>query len=79
MFTGVTAAQLGVSAAGEVDRGVASAVYFSFYYLAGALAGFVPGLAWQSWAWPGVVCLALGVLAVGLGALLVGARGGRPG
>jgi MFS transporter, YNFM family, putative membrane transport protein len=79
MFTGVTAAQLGVSAAGEVDRGVASAVYFSFYYLAGALAGFVPGLAWQSWAWPGVACLALGVLAVGLGALLVGARGGRAG
>jgi MFS transporter, YNFM family, putative membrane transport protein len=79
MFTGVTAAQLGVSAAGEVDRGVASAVYFSFYYLAGALAGFVPGLAWQSWAWPGVACLALGVLAVGLGALLVGPRRGRPG
>jgi YNFM family putative membrane transporter len=79
MFTGVTAAQLGVSAAGEVDRGVASAVYFSLYYLAGALAGFVPGLAWQSWKWPGVACLALAVLAVGLAALLAGARRGRPG
>lgn len=79
MFTGVTAAQLGVSAAGEVDRGVASAVYFSLYYLAGALAGFVPGLAWQSWAWPGVAALALGVLAVGLAALLVGAPRGRAG
>ena len=79
MFTGVTAAQLGVSAAGEVDRGVASAVYFSLYYLAGALAGFVPGLAWQSWAWPGVAALALGVLAVGLTALLVGAPRGRAG
>ena len=69
MFGGATAAQLGVSEAGEVDRGVASAVYFTLYYAAGALAGFVPGLAWQALAWPGVAGLALAVLALGAAAL----------
>jgi MFS transporter, YNFM family, putative membrane transport protein len=69
MFTGVTAAQLGVSAAGDADRGVASAVYFTLYYAAGALAGFVPGLAWQHHGWPGVAVLALAALALGLLAL----------
>src|SRR5215204_2268563 len=34
MFVGVTSAQLGVSAAADVDRGVASAVYFTLYYVA---------------------------------------------
>ena len=47
MFTGVTAAQLGLAEAGPSDRGVASAIYFSFYYGAGALAGFIPGLGWE--------------------------------
>ena len=65
MFTGVTAAQLGVSEAGEADRGTASAVYFTAYYMTAAVAGFVPGLAWQQWRWPGVALIALGVLAVG--------------
>jgi YNFM family putative membrane transporter len=65
MFSGVTAAQLGVTEAGEADRGTASAVYFSFYYVAGAVAGFVPGLAWQRWEWTGVAVLVLGVLALG--------------
>lgn len=69
MFTGVTGAQLGVSAAGDADRGVASAVYFTLYYVAGAVAGFVPGLAWEAWEWPGVVALTLIALALGLGAL----------
>jgi MFS transporter, YNFM family, putative membrane transport protein len=69
MFTGVTAAQLGISAAGEADRGTASAVYFTFYYVAGAVAGFVPGLAWQRWQWPGVATLALAALAPGAAAL----------
>jgi YNFM family putative membrane transporter len=66
MFTGVTAAQLGVSSAGDADRGTASAVYFTFYYVAGALAGFIPGLAWEKWDWPGVAILALAVLGLGV-------------
>lgn len=70
MFVGVTSAQLGVLEAGEVDRGVASAVYFTLYYAAGAAAGFLPGLAWERWAWPGVAACAAAALAVGFGALL---------
>ncbi len=69
MFTGVTAAQLGLAEAGPSDRGVASAIYFSFYYGAGALAGFVPGLGWEEWGWPGVIAITAPALAAGAGAL----------
>jgi YNFM family putative membrane transporter len=69
MFSGVTAAQLGVTEAGDADRGTASAVYFTFYYVAGAVAGFVPGLAWQRWDWTGVAVLVLCVLALGAASL----------
>jgi MFS transporter, YNFM family, putative membrane transport protein len=76
MFGGVTAARLGISAAGPADRGIVSALYFTCYYLAGALAGVVPGLAWQQWRWPGVVALAAVALAGGLAALVrAGPRG----
>jgi MFS transporter, YNFM family, putative membrane transport protein len=47
----------------------ASAVYFTLYYVAGAAAGFLPGLAWEQWGWPGVALAALAALAVGLAAL----------
>ena len=70
MFTGVTAAQLGLAEAGPSDRGVASAIYFSFYYGAGALAGFVPGLGWEAWGWQGVIAITAPALAVGAGALV---------
>jgi MFS transporter, YNFM family, putative membrane transport protein len=53
-FGGVTAAQLGVSAAAERERGAASAVYFTLYYLAGSAGGYLPGLAWERFGWPGV-------------------------
>jgi MFS transporter, YNFM family, putative membrane transport protein len=74
MFIGVTATQLGLTRAGEADRGAASAVYFTLYYVAGALAGFVPGLAWEEWSWPGVAVCALAMLSLGLAALLVPGR-----
>jgi YNFM family putative membrane transporter len=75
MFAGVTAAQLGLAAAGPADRGVASAIYFSFYYGGGALAGFLPGLGWERWGWPGVVAVAFPALCIGAGALMwFGAR-----
>jgi MFS transporter, YNFM family, putative membrane transport protein len=74
-FSGVTAAQLGVAASTERDRGLASALYFSSYYLAGALGSYVPGLAFERWEWPGVAALALGAYAVG--ALAVLAAPGR--
>jgi YNFM family putative membrane transporter len=74
MFSGVTAAQLGVAEVTEADRGTASAIYFTAYYLAGAAAGFVPGLAWEAWHWPGVAGVAAAALATGLLVALTGPR-----
>ena len=71
MFAGVTACQLGVASSTDQNRGFATAVYFSAYYIAGALGGYLPGLAWQSWGWTGVGTLAIGVLAAGLTGLVV--------
>ncbi len=76
-FAGVTAAQIGVAAASAVDRGAASAVYYSCYYGSGALGGYLPGLAWQAWRWDGVVLVGLGVLSLAAAALAVGRDGGR--
>jgi YNFM family putative membrane transporter len=76
-FTTVTAAQIGVAGATERDRGLASAMYFSVYYIAGALGAYVPGLAWQSWHWTGVWALVTGAYAVGLAALLASVAHGR--
>jgi YNFM family putative membrane transporter len=73
-FSGVTAAQLGVAASTERDRGLASALYFSFYYVAGALGGYLPGLAFERWSWDGVALLALGAYAIGASAVLAGLR-----
>jgi MFS transporter, YNFM family, putative membrane transport protein len=64
-FSGVTAAQVGVADATEQDRGLASALYFSSYYVAGALGSYLPGLAFERWGWPGVAGSALGAYAVG--------------
>jgi MFS transporter, YNFM family, putative membrane transport protein len=75
-FAGVTSAQLGVTTATEIDRGAASAIYFSLYYSSGALGGYLPGLAWEAWGWTGVTCL--GLCALALAALaLVSTRIGR--
>lgn len=73
-FAGVTAAQLGVTDAASADRGVASAVYFSLYYTASALGGYLPGLAWEAWGWTGVALVALGVVAAPV-LVLVSSRG----
>ena len=68
-FAGVTAAQLGVAASTKIDRGAASAIYFSVYYTVGAAAAYLPGLAWEAWDWPGVAVLGLAV--VGAAALVL--------
>jgi len=76
MFAGVTAAQLGISDVARVDRGAATALYFSIYYSLGALGAYVPGVAWQEWGWHGVVAtglIALTVAGAGLAAAI--ARG----
>ena len=58
MFSGVTAAQLGLGDVVRADRGAATALYFSIYYGAGAVGAYLPGLAWQEWGWGGVAARA---------------------
>jgi MFS transporter, YNFM family, putative membrane transport protein len=70
MFSGATAAQIGVATASETDQGSASAIYYSCYYTCGAFAAYLPGVAWQWWGWPGVTGAALGVLAPAAAILL---------
>jgi MFS transporter, YNFM family, putative membrane transport protein len=69
MFSGATAAQLGVGAVATHNRGLASAMYFSAYYVSGALGAYLPGIAWEAWRWPGVMAVALASLGVALAAL----------
>ena len=71
---GVTAAQIGVAAATSVDRGTASALYYSLYYFTGALGGYLPGLAWQRFHWGGVVATGWIALALAAAALVLGGR-----
>jgi YNFM family putative membrane transporter len=73
-WSGVTAAQLGVAEASTLDRGTASALYFSIYYLTGAVGGYLPGLAWERFRWPGVV--ATGLTAVILAAIILARAAG---
>lgn len=66
-FSMAPATQLGVAQSTDTDRGLASAVYYSSYYVCSALAGFLPGLAWQAGGWDGVAATTGGAL---VGALL---------
>lgn len=77
MFAGVTAAQLGISDVARVDRGAATALYFGIYYGAGALGAYLPGVAWQTWGWGGVIVsglVAVTVAAVGLATAVTARR-----
>ena len=49
-------------------KGAAGALYVTFYYLGATAGSYLPGLAYQRWAWPGVVASCLAALAVALGA-----------
>jgi YNFM family putative membrane transporter len=75
-WAGVTAAQLGIGAATRVDRGTASALYYSFYYFTGALGGYLPGLAWEHYGWTGVITT--GWIALALAASALAARDSTP-
>lgn len=74
MFAGYTATQLGVSDVAPVDRGAATALYFSVYYGAGALGAYVPGLAWQAWGWIGVAATGIVALAIAATGILCAGR-----
>ena len=69
MFSGATSAQLGVGDVAIRNRGLASALYFSTYYVSGALGAYLPGIAWQAWRWPGVMVVALASLGIALAAI----------
>jgi YNFM family putative membrane transporter len=49
-------------------KGAAGSLYVTFYYLGATAGSFLPGLAYQQWAWPGVVAACLAALAVAIGA-----------
>jgi MFS transporter, YNFM family, putative membrane transport protein len=60
-----TAQALGPSYVNEVAReakGGASALYLASYYAGGTLGSWLPGLAWESRGWPGVVAVAITAL-----------------
>src|SRR5438477_2754506 len=73
-WSGLTAAQLGVAEASPVDRGTASALYFSIYYLTGAVGGYLPGLAWERYHWIGVAAAGWIAVAVAATVLTLGGR-----
>ena len=68
----MTAAQLGVAEASDVDRGTASALYFSIYYSVGAVGGYLPGLAWERFHWIGVACTGWAAVAIAAAVLAPG-------
>lgn len=65
MFTAIPSVNLLIGEVTSVAKGTASAVYLCVYYLGGSVGAVLPGLAWQRFAWPGVValCLAMALLA----------------
>ena len=71
MFSGVTAAQLGLGDVVRADRGSATALYFSIYYGAGAVGAYLPGLAWQEWGWGGVAASGFATLAMATACIAV--------
>ena len=71
-FSGATAAQIGLSSLTPASPGAAAAVYFSAYYVAGCIAGYLPGLAWERWGWSGVTTTGAVAFALGLAMLAAG-------
>ena len=72
-MSGQVSAALGQGTSTETNKGLASALYFSAYFTAGALAGYLPGLAWEGFGWSGVALTAIGSYGVGLVAVVGGA------
>jgi MFS transporter, YNFM family, putative membrane transport protein len=77
MFTGQAIAPSYANRHARTAKGGASALYLAFYYVGGTLGSVLPGLAWQRWAWPGVITSCLLAFAAGLAAITVAA--GRKG
>jgi MFS transporter, YNFM family, putative membrane transport protein len=73
-FTAQAIAPAFVNVTATRAKAGANALYLTFYYLGGTLGSVLPGLAWQRWAWPGVVgsCLGAMTLAIVANATLCG-------
>jgi YNFM family putative membrane transporter len=65
MFTVQAIAPAFVNITAERNKGAANSLYQVFYYGGAVFGSTLPGLAWEHWAWPGVVaaCIASLVLA----------------
>lgn len=66
MFTAQAVAPAMVNTLARQSKGGAGALYLVFYYIGGTLGAVVPGLAWQSFGWPGVAITCLGALLLAL-------------
>jgi YNFM family putative membrane transporter len=66
MFTAQAIAPAFVNTVATQAKGGAGALYLMFYYLGGTFGGVLPGLAWQTFNWPGVVAVCLSALVVAL-------------
>ena len=66
MFTAQSTAPAYVNATATTAKGGASALYLAFYYGGATLGSTLPGLAWQTFGWGGVVATCATGLALGL-------------
>src|SRR5262249_25482150 len=64
MFTAQAVAPALVNTLAHQSKGGAGALYLVFYYVGGTLGAVVPGLALQSFGWPGVAFTCLGAFLV---------------
>lgn len=66
MFTAQAVAPAFVNSVAQQSKGGASALYLMSYYLGGTLGAVLPGYAWQTFGWPGVVATCVTALGVAL-------------
>jgi YNFM family putative membrane transporter len=66
MFTAQATAPAFVNATATTAKGGANALYLGFYYLGASFGSVLPGLAWQSWGWHGVVMVCISALILAL-------------
>jgi YNFM family putative membrane transporter len=66
MFTVQSTAPAFVNANAASAKGAANALYVSFYYVGATFGSLLPGLAWQTWGWPGVAAACASALAAAL-------------
>jgi YNFM family putative membrane transporter len=66
MFTAQATAPAFVNASAATAKSGANALYLAFYYIGATFGSVLPGLAWQTWGWHGVVASSLTALTIGL-------------